>query len=135
MELTSIIDLFQSVPFFVWIILIFIILALFSDKQLWEYEAKFIFQEGIGGGELEIEYYKKAKGSVDLELTLDELFQNKPLEVFLEDDLILAIPAEQNTGPRLHFHDEFKLAEPHEGMKVHIKCDNEPLFTAQLLLD
>ena len=135
MDILSIVELVQSVPLFIWIILVIIIFVLFSDKQLWEYEARFVYTNGIGEGDLEIEYYKKAKGSVDLELFLEEAYQQKELEIFLENDLLFTVPAESNNDTKLHFHEPYTLSEPHEGMKVHIKCDNKILFTAPLLMD
>ena len=61
MDLNSLIELFQSIPFFIWIILLVIIVILFSDKQLWEYDVIFDYHPGVGRGEIEIEYYQKAK--------------------------------------------------------------------------
>lgn len=135
MELQALIELVQSVPLFIWIVLFIAILFLFGDKQLWEYEADFMYKPGIGRGEIEIEYYKKAKGSIDIELELDEEYQNKPLDIYLDGISILNIPPQKNNGHKFRIHEPYKHLEPHEGMTVEIKHNNKVILASSLLMD
>ena len=128
-------ELIQSIQLIVWVALFIFILFLFSDKQLWEYEVKFPLTEGVGRGEIEIEYYKKAKGSIDIELELDPNYHNKSLDIFLEDIKILNIPADKNTGPRLRLHEVYTHTEPHEGMIIKIKHNEQAILFGPLIMD
>lgn len=135
MDPYSIVELFQSIPFFIWIILLVIIVILFSDKQLWEYEVIFDYHPGVGSGEIEIEYYQKAKGSIDIHLILEENYIHKPLSIYLNQKKIFDIDADSNNKPVLQMHADYTLAEPHEGMLVEIKNDENVILSGKLSID
>ncbi len=129
------VELFQSIPFFIWIILLIVIVVLFSDKQLWEYDVVFDYHPGVGSGEIEIEYYQKAKGSIDIHLLLEENYLHKPLGIFVNEKKVFDISAEMNNKPVLQIHAEYELAEPHEGMVVEVKYQENAILTGQLTID
>ncbi len=135
MDINPIIEVIQTIPFFVWIILGVFILFLFGDKQLWEYEVKFPFKEDIGRGEIEIEYYKKAKGSIDIELQLEIPYVNEALELFLDNKKILDLSMETTANSKLRIHEKFDQAEPHEGMIVEIKHNNQTIMSGPLIMN
>ena len=135
MEIQSVFELLQSIPFFIWIALAIVVLFLFSDKQLWEYEVTFPYQEGVGRGEIEIEYYKKAKGSIDIELDLEPACVNKHLEIFLNDKKILDLPAATVTSTHLRVHEVYPFAEPHEGMNIDVRSEGRILLTGKMIMD
>jgi len=54
MDIIEIVNMFKSVPGYVWIILAITIIVLFGQRKVWEFETKFS-SERIGHGEVEIE--------------------------------------------------------------------------------
>ena len=134
MELHSLIELIQSIPFFFWILLFIILVILFSDKQLWEYEVKFDYAPGVGDGEIEIEYYKKAKGSIDIRLKLEQNYIHIPLSIVLNEESILNISEDQNNKPILQLHSAYEHAEPFEGMSIEVKHQDEVILSGNLVM-
>ena len=65
-----------------------IFVALFGDRKLWELEVKFPMKHGVGRGEVEFECLKKKGSTIEVKFELEEMFHNKPIEIFLNNQLV-----------------------------------------------
>ena len=85
MDINQILELLSTIPTWVWVIggIIFVVIV-FGDRKLWELEVKFPHKQGIGRGEVEFECLKKKGSSIEVEFQLEDLFQNKKIEIFLK---------------------------------------------------
>ncbi len=132
-------DLMQlaaSIPTWIWIIFgVFIFVMLFGDKKLWDLEVKFPQQPGVGRGEVEFECFKKRGSHIEVELYLEEMFQNKNIEIFLNNTKVFSIPAKDNKGPRLSITKPLTLSQPNENDKVEVHIGGQKQFEGHLYRD
>lgn len=135
MEINQIIEFASQVPTWAWVVGVIAILIIFGDKKLWELEAKFPLNKGVGRGEVEIEYYKKKGAAIEVELTLEPFYQGKEIAVYLKRQLLITIPANKNHTSRVRFTKNIDLPDTEEGDEVSIKINNDTLFTAPLVRD
>ena len=136
MEINQILELLSTIPTWVWILGGFIIfMFIFGDQKLWELEVKFPTKSGVGHGEVEFECHKKKGSSIELKFTLEELFQNKDIEVILNNRSIYTIPASKNNAARTYINEKLDLQKPTEGDKVEVKIGGQKQFEGVLVRD
>lgn len=128
-------EIIDSIPLYVWFIAGFLLLFLLGDSKLWDYEAKFPLNPGVGRGEIEIECFKKRGPVIEAKMRLEPACNNKPLEVFLENQLVMTVPAARNKGPFFIFKAPYKYDEPREGSIVEVRLEGRPVFAGPLVLD
>ncbi len=136
MEINEIFGLLSTIPTWVWVvggIVIFVIL--FGDQKLWEFEVKFPMKHGVGRGEVEFECLKKKGSTIEVKFELEEIFHNKPIEIFLNDKLVFTVPQAKNTGRRIYIEENLDLQEPNEGDKVCVHIGGQEQFEGQLYRD
>lgn len=132
-------DLMQlaaNIPTWIWIVVgVFLYVVIFGDKKLWELEVKFPQQPGVGRGEIEFECFKKRGSQIEVELHLEEMYQNKNIEIFLNNSKVFAISAEDNKGSRLSVNKPITLSQPNENDKVEVHIDGQKQFEGHLYRD
>jgi len=132
MDVNELVNWIFNLPKWFWVIFVIGIVFLSSDKKKWEYEAKFPFEAGKGSGEVEFDCFKKKGSSIEIEFELEPVFQNKAIEIFLNDKLIYTIPNNINIGSRLRINEKFNLIEPSADDLVMVKIDDKEIFEARL---
>ena len=135
MEAIEIFEFLSNLPWWFWVIFVFTMMVLGSDRSIWEYEVKFLFQEGVGKGEIEFENKKKKGMYVECDFDLEEQYHNKALEIFLAGKNVICVPAEENMGGYIRFEKPVSIEEPSVGDSVVVKIDNIEIFTGILKLD
>ena len=136
MDTNQILELLSTIPTWLWVAGGFItFVIIFGDKKLWEFEVKFPMKPGVGRGEVEIECLKKKGSFIELEFTLEELFQNKDIEIILNNRLIYTVPASKNNGANLNVDEKLELQKPNEGDKVEVSIGGEKQFEGVLVRD
>ncbi len=129
------IEFISNLPTWVWVVAVIAVLFLLGDRKLWEYEAKFPLNEGVGRGEVEFKCYKKKGRVIELELKLEEKWCYSPVDVFLNEVKVYTLPAEKNTSGRIYHEEEIEIEDPKEGDKVTVKINSEAVFSGQLIRD
>ena len=112
-----------------------IFIFIFGDQKLWELEVKFPTKPGVGRGEVEFECHKKKGSSIELKFTLEELFQNKDIEIILNNRSIYIIPASKNSAARTYINEKLELQKPTEGDKVEVTIGGQKQFEGVLVRD
>lgn len=132
-------DLMQlaaNIPTWIWVVFaLFVYVMIFGDKKLWELEVKFPMQPGVGRGEVEFECLKKKGTKIEVEFNLEEMFQNKNIEIFLNNSKVFAIPAVKNKGSRLYVTEPITLSKPNENDKVEVHIGGKKQFEGHLYRD
>lgn len=128
-------EIVDSIPLYVWFIAGFLILLMLGDRKLWDYEAKFPLNPGVGRGEIEIECFKKRGPVIAAKMRLEPACNGKPLEVFLGNEQVLTVPAEKNRGAFFIFRAPYKYPEPVEGSVVEVRLNGRAIFSGPLILD
>ena len=135
MDINGIILALQNLPIWVWVILVFVVLALAGDRKLWELEVKFPLKETVGRGEIEFESYKKKGKSIEVELELETAYQHAEIEIFLNNISVLKIPKMENNQKRFYYSQTAKYQKPKEGDPVSVKIGGQELFSGVLVKD
>lgn len=136
MSASEIYELLSTVPTWIWVVgLILLYVFFFGERILWDYEVKFPKKEGVGRGEVELECGKKKGSRVECSFELTEHYQNKSLEIYVQKQLLLTIPAERNNSATLRIKESVPLEEPSEGDVVGIRIDGVEVFSGALVLD
>lgn len=135
MEFAEIVNFITGLPGWAWFVLIIGILFITGDKKEWDFEVKFPFKDGIGRGEVELECLKKKGSSIEVELELEPDYNNKKIEIFLNNALIYTIPQNINTGKVVRIDKKTEIQKPAEGDDILIKIGGEHIFSGQLVLD
>ena len=136
MDINEIFGILSTAPTWVWVIVgIMIFVVLFGDRKLWELEVKFPMKHGVGRGEVEFECLKKRGSSIELKFTLEELFQNKDIEVILNNRTIYTIHASKNSTARTYINEKLDLQKPNEGDKVVVNIGGQKQFEGVLVRD
>lgn len=135
MELTEIINFFNDLPFWGWIILFFICVFIFGDRKLWEFEVKFPLEAGVGRGEVELKCLKKKGTEIEIKLDLREHYHNKHIEIRRNDLSIFSINANQNTGKIIFIKKRTPLERPAEGDDITVRISGKDVLSGRLVLD
>lgn len=136
MDSSQILDLLSAVPTWVWVVGGIILFSIvFGDKKLWEFEVKFPLQAGVGRGEIEFECLKKKGSSIEVEFQLEQLFQNKNIEIFLNNRLVYTVPESKNNGVRININKKLEIQKPNEGDKVTVNIGGQKQFEGVLVRD
>lgn len=135
MEVADVLVLLGDLPVWGWVIFVLFVLFLLGDRGLWDYEAKFPLQPGIGRGEVEFKRYKKKGSSIEVNLELEPEYREKRVAIRLKDQLVCTVPKERNGGERLYLNQSLDLDEPTEGDLVSVEIDGESVFSGPLVLD
>ncbi|QMU61664.1 MAG: hypothetical protein GKR92_08130 [Gammaproteobacteria bacterium] len=136
MDFTQILELLSTIPIWAWAFGGFIIfMFVFGDQKLWELEVKFPTKPGVGRGEVEFECHKKKGSSIELKFTLEDLYQNKDIEIILNNKSIYTIPVSKNTSARTYINEKFALQKPNEGDKVEVNIGGKKQFEGVLVRD
>jgi len=136
MDLPEIISWISALPTPILVIGGFILLILiFGEATIWDYEVKFPLKKGIGRGEVDFECGKKTGTRIECEFELDDSYKNIPIEIFLRNEKIFTIPAEKNMRKFIKIKKRISFERPEEGDLVTIKANQESIFTGQLVSD
>ena len=135
MEVADVLVLLGDLPVWGWVIFVLFVLFLLGDRGLWDYEAKFPLQPGIGRGEVECKRYKKKGSSIEVNLELEPEYREKRVAIRLRNQLVCTVPKERNGGERLYLNQSLDLEEPTEGDLVSVEIDGESVFSGPLVLD
>jgi len=136
MDVNEIFGILSTIPTWAWVIGGFVIFAiLFGDRKLWEFEVKFPMKQGVGRGEIELECHKKKGSSIEVEFQLEQLFQNKIIEVILNNKIIYTVPELKNNNSRIYINEKIDLVKPSEGDKVEININRQKQFEGVLVRD
>ena len=136
MDVSQILELLSSIPIWVWVLGGFIIFVfIFGDQKLWELEVKFPKKSGVGRGEVEFECHKKKGSSIEIKFDLEEMFQNKEIQIHLNNRLIYTVPAAKNSGTRVYINEKLELQKPNEGDKVEVTIGGQKQFEGVLVRD
>ena len=136
MDLSFLLDFIDNIPSWVWIIAgLWFAMKYLGDKKKWEYEVDFPYLQGVGKGEIEFKCYEKKGISVEVELDLASPYKNKPIEVFLNDDLVFVLPPEKNNKSRVFKTAPIALIEPSAGDEVVVKVEGESKLRGTLKRD
>jgi len=139
MEIIEIVNMFKSVPGYVWIILAITIIVLFGQRKVWEFEMKFS-SKGVGHGEVEIEctsskLNKKEKMSIEVDLGLEPDWRNKAYEVFLNGKSILKISESESASFMNVIRKKYAGEKPNVGDQIEIRCEQQTVFSGELYRD
>jgi len=136
MDSTQILELLSTVPTWVWIVGgIILFTIIFGDKKLWEFEVKFPLQTGVGRGEVEFECLNKKGTSIEAKFELEELYQNKKIEIFLNNRMVYSIPEEKNNSARIYVNEKLDIQKPNEGDEVAVNINGQKQFEGVLVRD
>ena len=135
MEYVDVVNFITELPGWAWFVLVIGFLFITGDKKEWDFEVKFPLKDGIGRGEVELECLKKKGSSIEVELELEPDYNNKKIEIFLNNTLIYTIPQNKNIGKFVRIDKKTKIQKPAEGDDVLIKIGGEHIFSGQLVLD
>jgi hypothetical protein len=135
METAELLDLLGTIPIWAWVGIVFFVLVTTGDRGLWDYEAKFPLQPGIGRGEVELKRYKKKGGAIEIKLELEPPYRDKRIGIRLNDQLLYTIPEDKNARGRLYLNEQVDLQEPREGDLVSVEIDGTTVFNGPLVLD
>jgi len=139
MELLDIVSFLKMIPVYIWVIFAIIIVIIFGQRKVWEFEAKF-FSNGIGRGEVEIEctsskFNKTENLTIEVDLSLEPDWRNKVYEVFLNGSNILNISAEESYKSMNRIRRKYRGEKPEQNDLVEIKCEQEVVFSSKLYRD
>ena len=135
MDITQILEIFSSVPFYVWIIIGVILTIIFGDREIREYEVEFPYKLVVGRAEVEIECYKRKGAFLEAELRLEPNYNNNPIEIFLNNNLISTIPENKNIGSFFVFKTPYTLNKPNSNDQIDLRINNEVIFLGNLIRD
>jgi len=135
LETADVLALLGDLPVWAWVTFVLFVLFMLGDRGLWDYEAKFPLQPGIGSGEVEFKRYKKKGSSIEINLELEPEYREKRIAIRLKNQLIFSVPEERTGGKRLYFNQPLDLEEPAEGDLVSVEIDGESVFSGPLVLD
>lgn len=131
MDFNEILKILFEVPIYVWVILFFVAAYFFRDKSRWEREIEFSWVEGVGKVEVEIGHDKRKGTEIEVEMKLEERYQNKPIDILINEKTVCTVPATANNGSGRDYSIAYDFAKPHSGDRVSVVIDNEALFTGQ----
>ena len=136
MDINQIFELLTTIPTWVWVIggIIFVVIV-FGDRKLWELEVKFPQKQGVGRGEVEFECLKKKGSSIEVKFELEDLFQNKNIEIFLNNKHVYSVNESKNNGPRTYINEKLDIAKPSEGDEVTVNIGGQKQFAGVLVRD
>ena len=135
MDITQFFEIISSVPFYVWIIIGIVLTIIFGDREIWEYEAEFPYKEGLGRGEVEIECYKRKGAQLEAKLYLEPNYNNRTIEIHLNNNLIATIPENKNVSSFFVFKTPYTLDKPNSKDQIDLKINNEVIFSGNLIKD
>ncbi len=135
MTANEIIMFISDLPWWVWVGLFLAVAILTGDTKKWEYEVKFPLREGIGRGEIELKHYKKKGTMLEVKLQLEQSYRNREVRVYLNNNLIHTILADQNTGNYLRATHKVELRQPKEGDDIRVEIGADDVFSGPLVLD
>lgn len=129
-----ILDFVANLPTWVWWVTgILFVFIFFGDRELWDYEAKFPFKQGIGRGEIELKCYKKRGSVIEVKLESNQL--NKALDIYLNNRRIFTVPSNKTQTARVYLKENIEIDKPSEGDEVVVRVGSETLFQGQLIRD
>jgi hypothetical protein len=135
MDEFNLIQLLEQIPGWGWFFIILAVIILLGDKKLWEYEVKFAFKEGIGKGEVELKHLKRKGQFVDAKFKLEPEQNNHPIQILLNRELLLAIPASKNCRKFLRFEEIKPLTRPKAGDNIEVVINGVRVFEGPLARD
>ena len=129
-------EILSALPTWVWVIGVFIfIVIVFGDRKLWELEVKFPQKHGVGRGEIEFECLKKKGSSIEVKFELEDLFQNKNIEIFLNNKLVFSVHESKNSSSRTYINEKLEIEKPSEGDEVTVNIGGQKQFEGVLVRD
>jgi len=136
MDTSQILAILSTVPTWVWIVGgIILFTIIFGDKKLWEFEVKFPLQAGVGRGEVEFECLNKKGTFIEAKFELEELYQNKKIEIFLNNRMVYSIPEAKNNSARIYINEKLEVQKPTEGDEVTVNIGGRKQFEGVLVRD
>ncbi len=132
----TLISFASAIPVWLWVtsgIIAFLFIA--GERILWKYEAHFPMKTGCGRGKIKLVYGKKNGVRIRYRFELDERYQGRKLDIFLNNKLIHSIPADQTKAAKLFKFEKIALEKPQEGAEVEIYSERDKLFEGVLVLD
>lgn len=133
MDVSQLFELMANIPWWGWVVGVIVVLSIFGDKKIWEYEVDFHYKEGVGKGEVEFELFTRNKPKVSLELDLDSQYVDKEIEVSLKGQRVMHLPTP--SGKRIRHSEEYRGERPALGDQVEVKIAGEVIFSGSLKED
>lgn len=128
-------NLLGDVPWYVWFGLFIVVMIIFGDRGLWDYEVKFPYTQGVGRGEVEFECYKKKGSVIEAKFQIDTECANEAIDIYLGDRLMHSISSQKNPGGRIFIKESLEMEEPTEGDIVEVIIRGEVVFSGPLIRD
>ena len=130
----------ESIPGWGWVIIVIVMIIIFGDRKVWEFEVNFSLVEGVGHGEIEFEsvsskFSKKEKKSIEIELKLEPAAQGKTYQVFLKGFPVHTISAAESNSSFVRIREKYEGNKPNQGDLVEVRCDKEVVFSGKLHKD
>ena len=139
MDLPEVINFLKAIPVYVWVILAIVVVIIFGQRKIWEFEVKFS-AEGIGYGEVEIEctsskFSKKENLTIEVDLGLQPEWRNKTYEVFLNGKSILKILDNESCSSMNKIRRKYQGDKPTADDLIEIRCDHKVVFSGTMKKD
>lgn len=131
MDIDQLIKDISNAPIYVWVILFFVVKYFFRDKTRWKKEVNFLKKEGVGRGEVEIEYSKRQGTTIEVEMKLVEKYQQKPISILINDQLIFTLPGYENDGSGKDHEAPCDVVKPNAGDLIKVVIENETIFDGE----
>ena len=132
----KLLDFVVALPAWVWVIAgILLVLFIFGDQLLWDYEVIFPFVSSVGQGKIALERGKKKGTTLEARFTLTPSYQQCSLEFHLNNSLIYTVLPQKNKSGKIRIKTTLSLDEPQEGDLVQVKCQDIILFSGHLVSD
>ena len=136
MELSEIAALLDTVPTWIWVVVGFVVVVvIFGESMLWDYEVKFPRRDGTGRAKVEFECGSKRGSRIECVFELEPVYQNQAIEIVLNGAHVFTVPAKKNTSSRFFFAEKVNLNRPNEGDEVVVRIGGSDIFSGPLVQD
>ena len=127
--------LLMGMPWYAWLVAFVVIIVIFGDRVLWDYEIKFPMTEGVGDGEIEFECHKRKGTQFEARLNLESNWWGEDIEVFLNNAHVYTISKRKNEKGRPRILEQVEFEKPNVGDIVEVRIRGEVVLTGPLVLD
>ncbi len=127
--MSEMINIIDSIPWYLWLVVFFIFIYIFRDKKVWAYRVNF---EGPNSGDIDIDKYHRTNAKIEVEIELVEKNRNLPVQVFVNNSLVLIVPKERNSGREIDYTSYYEHQRPSEGDKLEVFIDGTVILSGEL---
>jgi len=132
MQINDIFVIFEQIPVYLWIIIGFVIVLLFSDRKKWDEKVKFNGQDNLGSGYIEVDCYKRKGMIITADLNINDEFSNQPIEIFIKNALGHTIPSKKTKYGIVKYKNSCELTRPKKGDLVEVKINDKTILSGNI---